>query len=228
MCWPLQLLRCTLFVKLATFGPITIQYGIKCHTDDWRWWLQFKSQFWINSTKTFCRKIICVQKQLLTNVLRSHSPTFFFQIKFDYFKFSVSQFTWQIWQTINSIKSNKPNRIEESIDVLGSEKVFVIIKARTHSPGHCTAYWSSEPSVIPFSKPGTPTAQLSYFSVSAIFKVQPKPPLKPPKYCTKNFVEFSGKQQKLSAYFNQNSSDLTGNKIEKRKSPENGNDQGQI
>ena len=36
---------------------------------------------------------------------------FFQKINFFYFQFSVSQFTWQIWHTNNSIKSNKLNRI---------------------------------------------------------------------------------------------------------------------
>ena len=40
----------------------------------------------------------------------------------------------------------------------------------------------------------------------ASFKLESLPSLKPPKYCTKYFVEFSGKQQKLSAFFTQNSS----------------------
>ena len=37
--------------------------------------------------------------------------------------------------------------------------------------------------------------------VYAELKVTGKPPSKPPQYCTKNFQEFSGQQQKLSAYF---------------------------
>ena len=37
--------------------------------------------------------------------------------------------------------------------------------------------------------------------VCAELKVKGKPPTKPPLYCTKNFQEFSGQQQKLSAYF---------------------------
>ena len=36
---------------------------------------------------------------------------FFFKKNFFYFQFSASQFTWQIWQTNNSIESNKSNRI---------------------------------------------------------------------------------------------------------------------
>ena len=36
---------------------------------------------------------------------------FSFSNKFFYFQFSVSQFTWQIWQTKNSIETNKPNII---------------------------------------------------------------------------------------------------------------------
>jgi hypothetical protein len=39
----------------------------------------------------------------------------------------------------------------------------------------------------------------------ASFKLASLPSPKPPKYCTKYFVEFSGKQQKLSAFFTQNS-----------------------
>jgi hypothetical protein len=39
----------------------------------------------------------------------------------------------------------------------------------------------------------------------ASFKLTSLPSPKPPKYCTKYFVEFSGKQQKLSAFFTQNS-----------------------
>ena len=36
---------------------------------------------------------------------------FFIKINFVYFQFSVSQFTWQLWQTNNSVKSNRPNKI---------------------------------------------------------------------------------------------------------------------
>ena len=62
----------------------------------------------------------------------------------------------------------------------------------------------------------------------ASFKLTSLPSPKPPKYCTKYFVEFSGKQQKLSAFFSQNSSSqttqistTTTNEIcEKRKLPE--------
>ena len=43
----------------------------------------------------------------------------------------------------------------------------------------------------------------------ATFKLESLPSPKPPKYCTKYFVEFSGKQQKLSAFFTQNSSSQT-------------------
>ncbi len=43
----------------------------------------------------------------------------------------------------------------------------------------------------------------------ASFKLESIPSPKPPKYCTKYFVEFSGKQQKLSAFFTQNSSSQT-------------------
>ena len=43
----------------------------------------------------------------------------------------------------------------------------------------------------------------------ASFKLESLPSPKPPKYCTKYFVEFSGKQQKLSAFFTQNSSSQT-------------------
>ena len=79
---------------------------------------------------------------------------------FVYFQFSVSQITWQIWQTNNHIKSTKPNRI--SIDVvLGSEKEFVITKAQTLSPGHCAVYQWSEPSVIPVSYSGAPASFLT-------------------------------------------------------------------
>ena len=62
--------------------------------------------------------------------------------------FSVSQFTWQIWQTNNSIKSNKPNKVMKKV-VLESEKEFFITEAWTHGPGHGAAYQCSEPSVIP-------------------------------------------------------------------------------
>ena len=37
----------------------------------------------------------------------------FLKINLVYFQFSDSQFSWQIWQTNNGIKSNKPNRIKE-------------------------------------------------------------------------------------------------------------------
>ena len=39
--------------------------------------------------------------------------------------------------------------------MLGSDKEFVVTKARTHGPGHGAAYRCSEPSVIPLSCPGT-------------------------------------------------------------------------
>ena len=35
--------------------------------------------------------------------------------KMVYLKFSTSQFTWQIWQTNNSIKSNQPHRIMKKV-----------------------------------------------------------------------------------------------------------------
>ena len=41
----------------------------------------------------------------------SQLEKFFLKINFFYFQFSASQFTWQIWQTNNSIESNKSNRI---------------------------------------------------------------------------------------------------------------------
>ena len=65
----------------------------------------------------------------------------------------------------------------------------------------------------------------------ASFKLTSLPALKPPKYCTKYFIEFSGKQQKLSAFFTQqsqseivqNSSQAEG--IEKRKLVQTGSEQ---
>ena len=39
----------------------------------------------------------------------------FLKKKLIYFQFSVSQFTWQIWQTNNSFESNKPNRIMKKV-----------------------------------------------------------------------------------------------------------------
>ena len=43
-------------------------------------------------------------------------------INFFYFQFYVSQFTWQIWRTNNSYKSNKPNRIMNKALCLGLKK----------------------------------------------------------------------------------------------------------
>ena len=42
----------------------------------------------------------------------------FLKNNFIYLQFSVSQFTWQIWQTNNSIKSNKPHRITKKVWML--------------------------------------------------------------------------------------------------------------
>ena len=47
-----------------------------------------------------------------------HHILFIEKINFFYFQFSVSQFTWQIWQTNNSIKRNKPNRIMNNVLML--------------------------------------------------------------------------------------------------------------
>jgi hypothetical protein len=64
--------------------------------------------------------------------------------------------------------------------------------------------------------------------VSATFRLKSASSSKPPKYCTKYFVEFSGKQQKLSAFFSQNSSSAqtaaTSCNGEKRKWIEAGSD----
>ena len=66
----------------------------------------------------------------------------------------------------------------------------------------------------------------------AIFDLKSIPSAKPPKYCTKYFVEFGGRQQKLSAFFSQNSNLETSRTFlstsqnsEKRKSEENGIEQ---
>ena len=70
-----------------------------------------------------------------------------------------------------------------------------------------------------------------FVSATATFKLTSHLPLpsKPPKYCTKFFAEFSGKQQKLSAFFSQNSAEYRPNPAasnpEKRKLTENGTDQ---
>ena len=70
--------------------------------------------------------------------------------KFRLFSIFFSQFTWQNWNTNNSIKYNH----EESID--GSKKEFVVTETQTHGPGHGTVYKCSEPSVILLSYPGAP------------------------------------------------------------------------
>jgi hypothetical protein len=64
--------------------------------------------------------------------------------------------------------------------------------------------------------------------VMATFKLTSIPAPKPPKYCTKYFIEFSGKQQKLSAFFTQQSqSENVGNSStnEKRKQVQTGSEQ---
>ena len=52
------------------------------------------------------------KKVLNIGVTPGSIPSYcFLKINFFYFQFSASQFTWQIWQTNNSIESNKSNRI---------------------------------------------------------------------------------------------------------------------
>ena len=55
----------------------------------------------------------CRQQNLILGFHRAQD--LFVEINFVYFQFSVSQFTWQIWQTNNSFKSNKPNRIMKKV-----------------------------------------------------------------------------------------------------------------
>ena len=52
---------------------------------------------------------------------------FFIKINFVYFQFSVSQFTWQLWQTNNSVKSNRPNKIMKKglMLWLGPKKIYI-------------------------------------------------------------------------------------------------------
>ena len=52
---------------------------------------------------------------------------------------------------IQIIVLNQINHEETITVVLGSEKEFVVTVAWTHSPRHGTAYWWSEPSLIPLS-----------------------------------------------------------------------------
>jgi hypothetical protein len=63
--------------------------------------------------------------------------------------------------------------------------------------------------------------------VMASFNLKSVPSSKPPKYCTKYFVEFGGRQQKMSAFFTQNSAEMcrtisSSQNSEKRKIEENG------
>ena len=53
----------------------------------------------------------------------------FLKINLIYFQFSVSQFAWQIWQTNNSIKSYKPNRIMKK-----AKKLCLGLKKSLSSP----------------------------------------------------------------------------------------------
>ena len=79
-------------------------------------------------------------------------------IFFVYFQFSVSQFTWQIWNTNNSIKKIK--QIEswrKHRCCAWVQKELVFTEAQTHSPGHGTVYGCSEPSVTPLSYPVAPS-----------------------------------------------------------------------
>ena len=69
------------------------------------------------------------------------------KINFFHFQFSASQFTWQIWQTNNSIKSNKPNRI--------MNKAFDVTEARTHGPGRSVPMFKSRV-WRPLGYPGAP------------------------------------------------------------------------
>ena len=95
---------------------------------------------------------------------------------FVYLKLSVSQFTWHIWQTNNSIKSKKPNRIMKKAQklCLGQKKSFSSPRLELTAQAKHTkvCYQSSELSVI----------LLSYLSTPDVWYVNL------PKLCTEDAV----------------------------------------